>query len=600
MVLRENFRGLWLLSIFVLASIGAKAVLVTFQVDMSQMVISPNGVHLAGDFQGWDPATYQMTDIGGGIYSMTLDLAPGTYQFKFINGNSWGNDEIVPVSCGIDGGLGVYNREVIVAADATLTAFCFGQCTTCGPASYVMNGNASSLGGDCYQVTPGLQWQNGAFWSNTQIDLNVDFDLQFNMNLGSVDTAGADGVVFVLQRLGSNVIGASGGGMGYSSFGTSLGIEFDTFENPEYGDPDYDHIAIEMNGDVAHFSPNNLSAPVKMSASNSNTEDGMDHIVGIHWNAGTQTISVYFDCVFRTQATFDLANNIFGGENLVFWGFTGATGLYFNQQMICAIPSALSSSEIDICPGSSTMLNAGASVDGIYNWTPITYLDNPSIVNPTATPDTTTTYQVSYLDLCNVPITKVIKVNVLESGAGCFLLPVELISFDANILHDQLHFEWYTSSEWNSEYFFVEESFDGATFQKKLRHDAAGFSLVMSHYEVYSELEIRSAYYRLCQSDQDGTYRVVSPMVYVKGNDSENVFVWFNQSNNELRLIGDFDQDDISLEIFQSAGQLILSGNLGRSSHNFVLPNDITGGFYFAVVSDKLGQILSTTKFIVH
>ena len=132
---------------------------------------------------------------------------------------------------------------------------CFGLCES---QTYFLNGSAQSIGDDCYQLTQTSTNQNGTVWYGNQINLTEPFDLQFTMNFGTLDANGADGICFVLQTVGTAAIGQSGGGMGYLNFGTSLGIEFDTWQNAEYGDPTYDHIAIEKNGDIKEF----LSQPV--------------------------------------------------------------------------------------------------------------------------------------------------------------------------------------------------------------------------------------------------------------------------------------------------------------------------------------------------
>ena len=60
---------------------------VKFMVDMSNETVSSNGIHIAGDFQGWDPSSSQMTDEDGdGIYETSFELNIGTYQYKFVNG----------------------------------------------------------------------------------------------------------------------------------------------------------------------------------------------------------------------------------------------------------------------------------------------------------------------------------------------------------------------------------------------------------------------------------------------------------------------------------------------------------------------------------
>jgi len=279
--------------------------------------------------------------------------------------------------------------------------------------SYFLNGDAVSLGEDCYRLTAAQNYQNGTVWYGNQIDLSQPFDIQFKMNLGSNDANGADGICFVLQTVGTAAIGQSGGGMGYLNFGTSLGIEFDTWQNSEYNDPAYDHIAVHRNGNIYHNSPDNLAGPVQMHPFNANTEDGQDHVVQINWDPATYTIQVYFDCYFRLQAYVDLVNSIFGGQNLVYWGFTAATGGAVNNQTVCLQENILNVGDaVTICPGASTVLSAGASLNGTYLWSPADFLSDPEAAAPIATPPVTTTYNVQFTDLCGNNVSADITVYV--------------------------------------------------------------------------------------------------------------------------------------------------------------------------------------------
>jgi len=49
-------------------------------------------VYLAGCFNGWDPAAKKMTGKKDGVYSATVKLAPGTYQYKFVVNGAWQAD----------------------------------------------------------------------------------------------------------------------------------------------------------------------------------------------------------------------------------------------------------------------------------------------------------------------------------------------------------------------------------------------------------------------------------------------------------------------------------------------------------------------------
>jgi hypothetical protein len=107
---------------------------VTFQVDMSEQTVSPDGVHVAGSFQGWNPGSTEMLPIGDDVYAVTVSVSEGDFlEFKYINGNDWPGEEIVPAACGVPNGVGGYNRfyEVPVGG-GTLEVVCFGSCYPCG------------------------------------------------------------------------------------------------------------------------------------------------------------------------------------------------------------------------------------------------------------------------------------------------------------------------------------------------------------------------------------------------------------------------------------------------------------------------------------
>ena len=118
---------------------------VTLNVDMSLIVeeggvVAPEGVHVAGDFQGWDPAGTPMNDLGNNIWSITFQQEPNTsIQYKFINGNEWGADETqITEDCGVDGGSGSFNRILEVGEDPVETPiYCFDYCVICDEVSAI-------------------------------------------------------------------------------------------------------------------------------------------------------------------------------------------------------------------------------------------------------------------------------------------------------------------------------------------------------------------------------------------------------------------------------------------------------------------------------
>lgn len=101
---------------------------VTFQVNMAEQTIPAEGVFIAGSFQGWNPASTEMTLDHDAVYTFTATLEEGSYhEFKYVNGNSWGQDESVPGACNQNG-----NRFLSVPVGGiVLDPVCFASCVDC-------------------------------------------------------------------------------------------------------------------------------------------------------------------------------------------------------------------------------------------------------------------------------------------------------------------------------------------------------------------------------------------------------------------------------------------------------------------------------------
>lgn len=185
---------------------------------------------------------------------------------------------------------------------------------------------------NCYTLTQPQLNQSGSVWNANKISLQQSFNFWFNVYLGCNDSPGADGIVFLLQPLSTSV-GTSGAGMGFAGVSPSIGIVLDTYLNTDLGDPDFDHISIQSNGNISHA--NDLAGPVTLSAGGNNIEDCQWHRLRISWDAGTQWLRAYFDGVLRVEKQLDLVSTIFNNDPMVYWGFSGATGGEVNLQQFC-------------------------------------------------------------------------------------------------------------------------------------------------------------------------------------------------------------------------------------------------------------------------
>lgn len=296
-------------------------------------------------------------------------------------------------------------------------------------AQMTIGGSTASLPNNCYRLTSAANALSGYAYDSQSINLNNAFDYSFSVNLGNND-AGADGMMFVLRSSldpSQLIAGGTGGDIGFTGTGLqngSLGIEIDTYQNGEYGDPFYDHIGIHKNASANHNLPNSLITPLQASSTNANIEDGNDHSFRVEWNPITTTLSVYFDCLLRVQWTEDIVNTIFSGNPIAYYGFIGTTGGVNNVQSFC-FAEPIDSFLVDlvndsICKGEAVQLTAG-NAPAVFSWSPSSGLSASNIPNPSASPEVTTEYIVTANYLCETR-SDTVNIHVFETDANTFSL----------------------------------------------------------------------------------------------------------------------------------------------------------------------------------
>src|SRR5258706_1622052 len=87
------------------------------------------------------------------------------------------------------------------------------------------------------------------------------------------------------------------------------------------------------------------------------------------------------------------------------------------------------------------------------------------------------------------------------------VLPIELLYLNVKSNTGYVNCSWATATETNNDYFTIERSQDGKTFEEILRKPGAGNSVTQREYSIIDEAPMKGInYYRLKQTDYDGTF----------------------------------------------------------------------------------------------
>ncbi|HXH18778.1 MAG TPA: hypothetical protein VNJ07_06805, partial [Chitinophagales bacterium] len=185
-------------------------------------------------------------------------------------------------------------------------------------------------------------------------------------------------------------------------------------------------------------------------------------------------------------------------------------------------------------------------------------------------------------------------------GAG---LPIELVNFSATVINGNVLLEWKTATETNNDFFTVERSRDGLFFEEMEIFEAAGNSSVANNYTMIDRKPlIGTSYYRLKQTDFDGTYSY-SEIISVENTSGELRFVTYpNPVSGRVVMFSTSSAGMCSSKCFvrltDPGGKDIISGGMELPPHRSLqLPDYIQPGLYFISLHD--GSNIYRQKIVV-
>lgn len=220
---------------------------------------------------------------------------------------------------------------------------------------------------------------------------------------------------------------------------------------------------------------------------------------------------------------------------------------------------------------------------------------NSATINVQNSGSPSTSGTVNFINTTAPSSTAVTSCPVLQGSCYGVILPVELINFSAQCESSYAHLSWSTASEQNNEYFTIERAGENANFEIVTTVEAQHTTTQKTDY-VLNDFAVEPGinYYRLSQTDVDGFKRVVSTISLNNTCIDEEfaISAAYIPSEQAMQLAYFTKKnEDFTIEIYNAAGQLILSADAVFHSeerlHVLPLNAPLSEGVYFVRVANE-------------
>ena len=177
-------------------------------------------------------------------------------------------------------------------------------------------------------------------------------------------------------------------------------------------------------------------------------------------------------------------------------------------------------------------------------------------------------------------------------------LPIELLTFTAKNVRDEVELSWTTASELNNNYFLLERSADGRSFEYIATMSGNGTTLQQSNYHFMdTKPEFGINYYRLKQVDYDGKF-TYSDIVNTQIVDNKEVRVYPSKVKDVFTIEKSKKiKDALTIKVFDLNGNLHLQSEIPADEFKKELSVvNLTSGAYFVTV--YYGEAMKNFKII--
>ena len=351
------------------------------------------------------------------------------------------------------------------------------------------------------------------------------------------------------------------------------------------------------------------------------------HIIGVQAQTANVSVtniaasggSLFFDIEITTSGTdIYLGNSDF---KLSFMGssFSSPTFAYINGTNL----RSTNNTDVALFYESATTLSGNTIIVNIDNPNPTSSSFNSKVakIGTTSTNITLGRYQITGLTSLTHGLTWVCGSTLMYSmsttGPGflesqvsvtCInpptaILPLTLLSFDAEKKGGKVETKWQTEQEVNTDYFEVERSTNGVHFASIGQVKATGLKQ-KSNYSLMDNTppQYNTLYYRLKMLDKDGTFEYSKVKSISSKASKGDIKIYPNPISNTIKAeLTSITSGDIDISIIDAFGKVVLTSKQkiseGLNTLNLDCPHLAAGMYLFVAKTGADSFVQKIVKF---
>jgi hypothetical protein len=178
-------------------------------------------------------------------------------------------------------------------------------------------------------------------------------------------------------------------------------------------------------------------------------------------------------------------------------------------------------------------------------------------------------------------------------------LPIELLNFNAVCNNAKIIVSWSTASETNNDYFTIESSIDGITWETIATVSGAGNSNTALSYSFTDDNPISgTSYCRLKQTDYNGQSETFNPVVVNCSASGDNMFV-YGVGKDIFVDINTGEKKSVIIELYDIVGQKLMTEikNVSVGYNQFKISANITSAVYVVRIYNN-NDVISKKVFL--